>query len=165
MMFVFFCQIQQSLLFKKYNIHHIYYPIQPGSQSFPNTFKKRLRISAKIVDEQDGEITFVPTNLSKDHLNTANSTKHLLNAGRGHQAPRKAARCLQKKVGQNIEDKKRDKRVRDRDPREGVIKEEKYPNTRKPSHRWVCGEFWNLRRQHNWKKKKRKKRKTHRIHA
>ena len=26
-------------------------------------------------------------------------------------------------------------------PREGVVKEEKCPNTRKPSHQWVCGEF------------------------
>jgi len=26
-------------------------------------------------------------------------------------------------------------------PREGVVKEEKFPNTRKPSHQWVCGEF------------------------
>ena len=34
-------------------------------------------------------------------------------------------------------------------PREGVVKEEKFPNTRKPSHWWVCGEFWNLRGQHN----------------
>ena len=28
-----------------------------------------------------------------------NSTKQLLNAGRGHQAPRKAAHCLRKEVG------------------------------------------------------------------
>ena len=26
-------------------------------------------------------------------------------------------------------------------PWEGVVKEEKFPNTRKPSHWWVCGEF------------------------
>ena len=39
----------------------------------------------------------------------ANSTKQL-NAGRGHQAPRKAAHCLKKEVGQNIKDKNRDKR-------------------------------------------------------
>jgi len=43
------------------------------------------------------------------------STKLLLNAGRGHQAPRKAAHSLQKEVGQNIKDKKRDRRVRDGD--------------------------------------------------
>ena len=33
-------------------------------------------------------------------------------------------------------------------PREGVVKEEKFPNTRKPSHQRVCEEFWNLRGQH-----------------
>ena len=33
-------------------------------------------------------------------------------------------------------------------PAEGVLKE-RFPNTRKPSHQQVCGEFWNLRRQHN----------------
>jgi len=37
-------------------------------------------------------------------------------------------------------------------PREGVVKE-KFPNTRKPSHRRVCREFWNLRVQHNWEEK------------
>ena len=45
----------------------------------------------------------------------ANTTKQL-NTGGGHQAPRKAAHCLQKEVGQNITDKKRDKRVRDGGP-------------------------------------------------
>ena len=39
-------------------------------------------------------------------------------------------------------------------PGEGVIKEEKFPNTRKPSHQRVCGEFWNLRGQHNGREKK-----------
>ena len=39
-------------------------------------------------------------------------------------------------------------------PEEGVVQEEKFPKTRKPSHRWVCGEFWNLRVQHNWEGKK-----------
>ena len=34
-------------------------------------------------------------------------------------------------------------------PQEGVVKEENFPNTRKPYHSWVCGEFWNLRGQHN----------------
>ena len=32
-------------------------------------------------------------------------------------------------------------------PGEGVVK--KFPNTMKPSHQQVCGEFWNLRGQHN----------------
>ena len=34
-------------------------------------------------------------------------------------------------------------------PGEGVMKEEKFPNTRKLSHWRVCGEFQNLRGQHN----------------
>ena len=46
----------------------------------------------------------------------ANLTKQLLTARRRHQAPRKAAHHLRKEVGQNIKDKKRDKRARDRDP-------------------------------------------------
>ena len=36
-----------------------------------------------------------------------------------------------------------------------------YSHSRKPSHRWACGEFWNLRRQHS----REKKLKIHRIHA
>ena len=39
-------------------------------------------------------------------------------------------------------------------PMEGVVKEEKFPNTKKPSHLQVCGEFWNLRGQHNQEGKK-----------
>ena len=39
-------------------------------------------------------------------------------------------------------------------PGEGVRKEEKFPNNRKPSHRQVCGELWNLRGQHNQEKKR-----------
>ena len=39
-------------------------------------------------------------------------------------------------------------------PREGVVKEKKFPNARKPSH---CGEFWNLRGQHNWEEKQKTK--------
>jgi len=37
------------------------------------------------------------------------------------------------------------------------MKEEKFPNTRKPSHRRVSREFWNLERQHNREGKKKKK--------
>ena len=36
---------------------------------------------------------------------------------------------------------------------EGVVKEEKFLHSRKPSHMWVFGEFWNLRGQHNWEEK------------
>ena len=76
-----------------------------------------------MAEEYDGETTFSPTNSSKEHLNSVNSTKLLLNASKGHQAPRKAAHCLRKEVGKNIKDKKRDKRGRDGAPsREGSLK-------------------------------------------
>ena len=52
----------------------------------------------------------------------ANFTKQLLIASWGHQAPRKATHCLRKEVGQNIKDKKRDKRAKDGDlSREGSL--------------------------------------------
>ena len=85
----------------------------------------------------------------------SNFHKNLMNAGREHQEPRRAAHSLWKEIGQNIKDKKRDKRVRDEThPGEGVVKEEKFPNSRKPFHWWVCGEFWNLRGKHNQEGKK-----------
>ena len=40
-------------------------------------------------------------------------------------------------------------------PEEGVQKEE-FPHSRKPSHRQVRGELWNLRWQHNQEGKKKK---------
>ena len=49
-----------------------------------------------------------------------------MNAGRRHQAPRKAAHCLRKEVGQNIKHKNRDKRGRVGDPSgEGSLKTER----------------------------------------
>ena len=52
----------------------------------------------------------------------ANFTKQLLIPSWGHQVPRKAAHGIQKEVGQNIKDKKRDKRARDGDlSREGSL--------------------------------------------
>ena len=33
-------------------------------------------------------------------------------------------------------------------PEEGVVKE-KFPTVENPHHKQVCGEFWNLRGQHN----------------
>ena len=49
-----------------------------------------------------------------------------MNADRGHQAPRKAAHYLQKEVGKNIKDKKRDKRGRDgASSWEGSLKKER----------------------------------------
>ena len=79
----------------------------------------------------------------------ATSTKQLQNTERGHQAPRKAAHSLWKKVRQNIKDKKTKQLGMETHPGEGVKKEGKFPNSRKPSHRWVFTEFWNLKGQHN----------------
>ena len=45
-------------------------------------------------------------------------------------------------------------------PGEGVVKEEKFPNIRKPSHWRVCGEFWNLRGHHNLEEKKKQNKTT-----
>ena len=66
-----------------------------------------------MAEEWDEETAFSPTNSTKDHLN---AEKLLLNAGGGHQAPRKAAHSLGKEVGENIKHKRRDKRVRDGNP-------------------------------------------------
>ena len=93
-----------------------------------------------MAEEYEGETTFSPTNSLKEHLNTSNSTKQLLNAGRGHQAPRKADHCIRKEVGQNIKDIKRDKRGRDRDlSREGSLKRgqvSKHQETLSPARLW-----------------------------
>jgi len=84
------------------------------------------------------------------------STKQLLNAGRGHQAPRKAAHSLPKEVEELIKDSEANELgMIETHPGEGIMKE-KFPHSRKPSHRQVCGEFWNLRGQHNWEEKKKK---------
>ena len=47
--------------------------------------------------------------LKRTFQHLANSTKQLLQAGRGHQATRKADHCLQKQIEKNIKDKKVDK--------------------------------------------------------
>ena len=66
----------------------------------------------------------------------------------------KGSRYLQKEVGQNMKDKKETKELgTETHPGEGVMKE-KFPHSRKPSPRQVCGEFWNLRGQHNQERKK-----------
>ena len=63
---------------------------------------------------------------------------------------------LRKEVGKNIKDKKRETKEVGTElrPGKGVLKREKFPNTRKHSHCQVCGESWNHRGQHNWGKKK-----------
>ena len=59
-----------------------------------------------------------------------------MNAAEGHQALRKAAQSLQKDVGENLKEENRDKNLgTEIHLREGVVKEEKFPYSRKPSHR------------------------------
>ena len=48
-------------------------------------------------------------------------------------------------------------------PRKGVLKREKFPNTRKHSYCQVCAEPWNHRGQHNQEEKQTIK--THRLGA
>ena len=100
-----------------------------------------------MVEKWNRETTFSATNSPTDHLNAEQLPQNkLLNADRGHQSPRKAGHSLQKEVGQNIKEKKRDKELGiETCPWEGVVQEEKLPNSRKPSHRRACVEFWNLR--------------------
>ena len=70
----------------------------------------------------------------------ATSTKQLLNTGGGHYAPRNAAHSLQKEVGQNIKDKKRDKRTRGGDLSWGGSREggevSKHQETLSPAGLW-----------------------------
>ena len=55
----------------------------------------------------------------------------------------------------NIKDRHRDKDLEiETRPGEGVVNEDKFPNSRKYSHGHVCGEFWNLRGQHDEEKEK-----------
>ena len=69
-------------------------------------------------------------------------TKQLLIASSGHQAPRKAAHCLQREVGQNIKDKKGDKRARDGDPsQEGSLNRGSVPSPGNPRAGGSGGSF------------------------
>ena len=73
----------------------------------------------------------------------ANSTKQLLITSREHQAPRKAAHCLWKEVGQNIKGKKRDKRARDGDPsQEGSHDRGSFQTPGNPLTGSPGGSFW-----------------------
>ena len=73
----------------------------------------------------------------------ANFTKQLLITSWGHQVPRKATHCLQKDVGQNIKDKKRDKRAKDRDPsQEGSLNRGTFQTPGNPCTGGSGGSFW-----------------------
>ena len=78
--------------------------------------------------------------------------------------PRKANQSLSQEIGQEIKMKRETKDLGvETHPGEGVMKEEKFPDNRKPSHSQVHGEFWNLREKHNWKKQTNKQN-PHRTH-
>ena len=47
-------------------------------------------------------------------------------------------------------------------PGEGV--KEKFPNTRKPSHQWVFGEFWGISEGNITRREKKKQNKTQNTH-
>ena len=83
-----------------------------------------------------------------------NSTKQLLNAGRGHQAPRKATQLLERRQEKILKTIKETKEGgTEFRPRKGVLKREKFPNTRKPSYCRIHAELWKHRGQHNREKK------------
>ena len=72
--------------------------------------------------------------------------KQLLNADRGHQAPKKAAHCLRKEVGQNIKDKRETKELgMEIHPGKRVLTEEvsKHQETLSPAD---LGEVFKSRR-------------------
>lgn len=60
-------------------------------------FKKRNNeIGPKMVEEWDGETHFLPHKFIERSFEYEQFTKQLLDAGRGHQVPRKSAHCIQK---------------------------------------------------------------------
>ena len=70
---------------------------------------------------------------------------------------RKAAHCLRKEVGQNIKDKKRDKRAKDGDPSwEGSLNRGSLqtPGNPRTGGGRGMGEFLNLAGQPDWEGKK-----------
>ena len=69
--------------------------------------------------------------------------EQLLNTGRGPQTFRKSNQSPWNEVGQKIKTTGRQRW--DLCPREGVLKVEKFPHTRKPAHRRGQGELRNLR--------------------
>ena len=77
--------------------------------------EKKIKINKNWGRSQDGRGIgwgdhFLPYKFIKRTIERrANFRKQLLIASWGHQAPRKAAHCLRREVGQNIKDKKRQK--------------------------------------------------------
>ena len=95
--------------------------------------------------------TFSQTNSSKDHWNVKQLSQNnflTLEEDTRHpeSQPNSSKGCRTKyKRG-----KQRQYLGMEPCPGEGVVKEEKFPHNRKPSHRHICAELWNLRGQYNW---------------
>ena len=106
-----------------------------------------------MVQEQDGETTFSPTNSSRDRLNAEQLPQN--NFGTLARTPgTQKGSPFSLEGGRTKCKSQRDKELgTETHAGEGVVKE-KFPNSRTPSHWQVCGEFWNLRGQHNREKKK-----------
>ena len=85
--------------------------------------------------------------LSNFHKTTSERWRRTPGTQKGSLFPSKGGRTKYKRQ------KERQKRGTKTHPGEEIVKEEKFPDSRKPSHRWVCGEFWNLRGQQNQEEK------------
>ena len=121
------------ILLGKFFLFALYFCIFPGSLFKSNIYLlwdlriTSLKNSAKWRSQDGGGIGwgdhFLPYKFIERTIERwANFTKQLLIASRVHQVPRKAAHWLRREVGQNIKDKKGDKRARGGDPsREGNL--------------------------------------------
>ena len=91
-----------------------------------------------------GRSPSAPQTYNKNLSACRTTTEHLLNDGRGPQTSKKSSQSHQNEVGQKIKikkKKKKDNRFQEGDlnPQKVVVKQEKFPHTWKPAHRWGQG--------------------------
>ena len=86
--------------------------------------------------------------LSKHHKTTSECLQRTPGTQKGSPLSSKGSRTKYKKIKRETKELGTETH-----PGKGVVKEEKFPDTREPSHQWVCGEFWNLRGKHNREEK------------
>ena len=75
--------------------------------SFLITTKQKIIVNTQTIKKKEYKHSTKETQNTKQKIKKKKkrkTTKQLPNAGRGHQAPRKAAQCLRKEVGKNIKD-------------------------------------------------------------
>ena len=101
----------------------------------------------KMAEEYDRETTFSPTNSPKDHLNAEQLPQN--NFWMLAEDTRDPERHSGFKGGRTKYEWQKELGIETL-AGGGVMK--KFPKSRKPSHRWDFGEFWNLRGQHNQEK-------------